>query len=80
MKLKFHVLLLRIMSYVIRRLDLSRSKFISRRDNIKLWEISEKIEGIANRIENEYKDYTWNEEGWYEHNNTIISGTIKAKR
>ncbi len=74
MKKCFNILILKIIYLLIRRLDISRSRYVTRKDNVKLWGISEQIEAIVARMENDYEDYSYSEEfRCYVHKDTIIN-------
>ncbi len=51
------LLLLRLVVYLLQSRDVDRSPWISRHDNKELWGMSERIEKIIERMENNYKEF-----------------------
>jgi hypothetical protein len=49
------LLLLRLAKWILLERNVHRSRIISRKDNNRLWSMSEEIDGIITRIKNKYQ-------------------------
>lgn len=56
----FEILLLRLALYIIKGRNVSRSLYISRRDNNKLWSAGEHLEETIKRMKHNYSPNTPN--------------------
>ncbi len=55
---KWEIMWLWLAYYVLIERNVSRSAVISRRDNNDLWYLGEKVQGVIDRINDEYKNVT----------------------
>jgi len=53
---KFEAALIRLAAKILMGRNVHRCRVVSRRDNNDMWYMAEKLEGIADRISNGYKE------------------------
>jgi len=55
-KKKYECYMIRKAAKILINRNVKRSKYTSRKDNNTIWVMGEKLEAIAHRVNNEYKD------------------------
>lgn len=56
MRRHFEALLIQLVAWILIGRNVKRCKVVSRRDNNDMWYMAEKLESIADRIKNGYRD------------------------
>lgn len=54
LKKRFEILLIRVAWWVLMERNVSRCKFVSRRDNNDMWYMAEKLDSIIERMKDNY--------------------------